>query len=630
MRCCVLVSLTLALAGTPCLAQQASPDGNPPPSTSSVRLDAEAHPSVDASRAAPSDKGAQPASVATPAVDGATAAKAASVSVEATEAAAPARDAAPAQPGSPAKEAAAVPQDMKPPRITLIRPDWQAVKASLAVELKADLETAQSDVLAKLNAALPKPFASAAASPIPVLLPIDTAALLQDKAADRAVADGQKYLSGFHARAFFLAGPTGYDAALGIRTGEVPDLADIKFPDPIDVHITGSTLIYEIDNMPDIAGKPVPELESDFPGIRRMILEHYVRYTFERYGVPYVVSINCFDGRVSRYKMPTCRAADRVAVRFFRALRLVGGTPKPPQQPAPLAIARPATKSADFIYDAPGRLLPGTAFRDKGGRADDTVYSLIRFPMAAAPAYANSQMYRVRREPGQANSPSYAYPWRDNFCERRGFPVSQCPAGIGHQGQDIRPAQCSPEPCRSSHDLVAVRDGVVLRGLKQEAAYIVINTENEHIRFRYLHMNPGKMDQDGLLSGRIVHEGEVIGQVSNFSKKEGGTSYHLHFDVQAFTRKGWLFVNPYMTLVAAYERLIGARGVPLSEVIASNEPGAAALASPQVERPSGRRSRVRHARHRLKARATQGGTINVRPGAGQPAKKRRHVKTAKR
>jgi hypothetical protein len=64
-----------------------------------------------------------------------------------------------------------------------------------------------------------------------------------------------------------------------------------------------------------------------------------------------------------------------------------------------------------------------------------------------------------------------------------------------------------------------------------------------------------------------VHEGEVIGQMSNYSDKVGGTSYHLHFDVQVPTKDGWVFVNPYMTLVAAYERLIGARGVELGDPV---------------------------------------------------------------
>ncbi len=74
-----------------------------------------------------------------------------------------------------------------------------------------------------------------------------------------------------------------------------------------------------------------------------------------------------------------------------------------------------------------------------------------------------------------------------------------------------------------------MRDGIILRSPRQEAAYLFVNSANEHIRFRYLHMNPKKMDADNLLNGRRVHEGEVIGEVSNFSMKENGTSYHVHF-----------------------------------------------------------------------------------------------------
>jgi hypothetical protein len=55
----------------------------------------------------------------------------------------------------------------------------------------------------------------------------------------------------------------------------------------------------------------------------------------------------------------------------------------------------------------------------------------------------------------------------------------------------------------------------------------------------------------------------VIGKVGNFNGHEHGTTYHLHFDMQVPTRIGWVFVNPYMTLVSAYERLIGARGVEI-------------------------------------------------------------------
>ena len=78
------------------------------------------------------------------------------------------------------------------------------------------------------------------------------------------------------------------------------------------------------------------------------------------------------------------------------------------------------------------------------------------------------------------------------------------------------------------------------------------------------------MDEDNLLSGRFVREGELIGQVSNYFRKEAGTSYHLHFDLQVPTRDGWVFVNPYMTLVTAYERLIGERGQEINEEIVAS------------------------------------------------------------
>ena len=71
------------------------------------------------------------------------------------------------------------------------------------------------------------------------------------------------------------------------------------------------------------------------------------------------------------------------------------------------------------------------------------------------------------------------------------------------------------------------------------------------------------MDADGLLNGRQVSEGEIIGKVATWGDYENGTSYHMHFNIQVFTTIGWVWVNPYMTLVAAYERLIGGRGTEI-------------------------------------------------------------------
>jgi len=120
--------------------------------------------------------------------------------------------------------------------------------------------------------------------------------------------------------------------------------------------------------------------------------------------------------------------------------------------------------------------------------------------------------------------------------------------------------------------VLAVRDGVVIRSTKQQAVTVQVNSGTEHVRFRYMHMNPAAMDADGLLNGRSLHEGEPIGVVSNYLDHPNGTTRHLHFDVQVFTRDGWIWVNPYMTLIAAYERLIGGRGREIGLEMASSPP----------------------------------------------------------
>ena len=468
-------------------------------------------------------------------------------------------------------------QEARLPRLSFASVNWPEAIATLpnvdaqptamlsARQRRAGISRAASPRLGQINRVMSQIFAGLPTSPVPVLLPFDVAALMQDQTAGTA-GPADRYFSEFNAARFFYPGPAGYDAAFVIRTSDVPELADVKSSQPVEVQISGSALLYELDASIGGEGQPVPALEEQFPGIRRTVLEHHLRYTFVRFGVPYVVSALCFDASVSRYRMPTCRAADQVAQRFLRALRVVGGKPRPLRPTAQIAVERPSQMSRTFGYFAPGQLISGSG----GGRADYTTYSQIRFPLETAPAYAVSQVYgrrdRIKAVELDENGPSSAI-WHDNFCERRGFPVAQCPAGIGHQGQDIRPASCKPPPgadrCTHRGNIVAVRDGVILRSPRQEAAYLFVNSANEHIRFRYLHMSPRKMDAEGLLSGRRVHEGEVIGEVSNFSMKEAGTSYHLHFDIQVPTRHGWVFVNPYMTLVTAYERLIGERGTEL-------------------------------------------------------------------
>jgi len=493
--------------------------------------------------------------------------------------------------------AAAAAQDMRNPKIVSMPVDWSEALAQL------DNGTEPSPrSIERLNQAADTLFAKIAASPVPVLLPFNSAQFLRD-AALGPPHPAASYLIDVRPPPFFQAGPGGYDAVFSIYAKELPPGSDVLYSDRIDVHISGSALLYELDEPTGIVHWPVNGgLGADFPGIKRLYLESAARYIFTRYGVPYVVSIECHDGGMRFHKM-SCRDADKVAIRILRTLQVAGGTPHlqtghgqpDPVQPSPVmahTIDRPHAQSPVFTYHSPGDILPGTGMRGHPGRADYTVYSKIRFPLPETPAFANSQsfnhwgdcdqtgrvslgalgktaLYRCRVN-GQLliadESVNYAYPWRDNFCEHRYFFVGDCPSGLGHQGQDIRPSSCAQrieganrcEPYQ--HDVVAARDGMVLRAPGEIALYTVTNTTTERVRFRYLHMFPKFLDQDGMVSGRLVREGEVVGKVGNYQRRERATTYHLHFDIQVPTKYGWVFVNPYMSLIAAYERTIQGRG----------------------------------------------------------------------
>lgn len=427
--------------------------------------------------------------------------------------------------------------------------------------------------LVQLNAITSSAFAGIGRSPVPVLLPFDTAAYLEagtDGASDR---DLSRYQADFDAD-LFHAGPSGYDAVFSLDPDVDDGLPPRKFARPVEVQITGSTLVYDLADPRGGKGTPVKALAAQYPDMRRFIREGHVRYAFTRFGVPYVVSIQCLDS-APRPRRLACREAYPVAERFLKALRIAGGQPARPRHDISSEIAeRPRTVSPEFTYHPSGNIIARSGARNRGGHADLAVYSQIRFPLEKAPAIVSSQSFK--RKSGERSG---VYSWRDNFCEARSFQVGQCPAGFGHQGQDIRPAPCLLNGESGSHchprrqAVVAARDGVVIRSPKQEAATLQINTSSEHIRFRYMHMNPPGMDADGLLNGRRVAEGEKIGVVSNYLDFPNGTSYHLHFDIQVFTRDGWLWVNPYTTLISSYERLIRGRGREFGA-----EPPAAAVA----------------------------------------------------
>jgi len=506
---------------------------------------------------------------------------------------------------------AAAAQEMTAPHVALATVDWTQAAADAGGGDAAD-------ALEPLNAAAAIRFPDIAKSSVPVLLPFDIAGWRKEAAANPALkmppeAADRFVQAGFAATRFFQAGPAGYDTAFAIRTAEVKELSDIDYADPVYVLLSGFRYTYTLGGPPLPEATPVKELEDQFPGIRRTMHEYYLRTSFRRYGVTYVAAIFCRDVRPRR-KVLSCNQAARIADRFIRTLRLAGGTPEAVPPAAPVVPARPDKVDAAFTFYPPGVLIPHTGLKpDLGGDTDTAIYARLRFPMKDAPAFANSQSFnnwgdcdftgrsprRVRtkgapyecRVNGRAlvfdegGGGNYRYPWRDNFCEHRHFPVGQCPGGEGHQGQDIRPSFCKKfndgaDRCEPyQQDIVAVADGMVLRARKQEAVFLFVNSPTAHIRVRYIHMNPKQLDGDGMLSGKRLAEGETVGRVGNYNDYERGTTYHLHFDMQVPTEFGYVFVNPYMTLVSAYERLIGARGTEITDVVSAPPPAAATGAS---------------------------------------------------
>ena len=119
-----------------------------------------------------------------------------------------------------------------------------------------------------------------------------------------------------------------------------------------------------------------------------------------RFGVPYFVSILCFDG-ASRAPGLSCREADQVACCVSQ-----GAHTSPAARRWPRGNAerndRPARQaSADFTYYAPGDMFPGTGMRGQGGRADST--GLFQHPLPDG-AGAGLRQFAVVHELGQLRS----------------------------------------------------------------------------------------------------------------------------------------------------------------------------------------------------------------------------------
>jgi murein DD-endopeptidase MepM/ murein hydrolase activator NlpD len=242
-----------------------------------------------------------------------------------------------------------------------------------------------------------------------------------------------------------------------------------------------------------------------------------------------------------------------------------GGSEQTPDAPLPAGPASPAAAPAPpnigFEHHDPGDLIAGSG----PGYLDRTAWAPnLCFPMEGV-GFANSQVYGAggaKGPPGltsQCDRVNYSMPWRDNFCEARGYASPVCAGGHGHQGQDIRPGACK----KDEYWVVAAEDGVVT----DIGSYTVTLTAAAppHRVYRYLHM---EMADLAVHEGDELHMGDHLGKASN-NFGATPTTIHMHFEIRAgvsgVTTDGkpvmlHTFLPPYASLVAAYQRKLD--GVP--------------------------------------------------------------------
>lgn len=228
------------------------------------------------------------------------------------------------------------------------------------------------------------------------------------------------------------------------------------------------------------------------------------------------------------------------------------------EPPAPEEDVYQDEAGRTFSYYPAGDLMPGSA--PANIIIDTTVYdSDIAFPFEEA-AFINSQVYGHGgsqaalngKSASQCAAENYNYPWRENFCEKRGKNQYFCAQG-GHTGVDIRPATCQ----KSKHWVIAPEAGVI----SYIGSYGVQLLADDGTWYQMLHMDMANL---AVKEGDRVVPKQKIGKVSNvFFDKDGKpvpTTIHMHLDMKesyAPTNGDPPFVdrvNPYMTLVAAYER----------------------------------------------------------------------------
>ena len=216
--------------------------------------------------------------------------------------------------------------------------------------------------------------------------------------------------------------------------------------------------------------------------------------------------------------------------------------------------------AADFTYKPAGKLEQKEVYGFyENGYTEEKIFAPgIRFPIETAPAYANSQIFGIGGNGWDGNKPkqssagwkdpaNYAYPWWDNYCEKRGWDMPMCPTGQGHQGQDIR----AMDSALDKHWVVATVDGTITNAYEASTDYLVELMGADGTAYQYLHMSTVVVKDK-----QEVKKGDHLGKVGNrfFSGGQSvPTSTHLHWQM----KRNGVYIPTYTTLVSSYSALLG-------------------------------------------------------------------------
>jgi len=450
--------------------------------------------------------------------------------------------------------------------------------------------------LAQLSALMAPTIPGIATAPVPVLVPLQARGPRGER--------GRPLRVGSLDNIQFVAGQSGYDAIITVPPKLLRNLG-IKTTLQPQLHLAGSALRYGRAR----DGKRLTGFPDRFTSVSKAVGTDEITYSFQQYGVPYFINTGCRSGP-SQDHILTCNDADVIIRAVLPDLQLVGGGAVGGEQLA--AVPRhaitprhPTTRSTDFTYHPPGRLLPGSSEAGRGGSTRRVEYGqALRFPIRRAPVYANSQVfmhwgrclgerielpstpgahkrYKCRQtghvlEQFEGHAENYSYPWRDTYCEVRGHgEPADCPLKRGHAGQDLRPSKCRADTdnidrCQDDvFDVVAVTDGWAWWKTGVHENHLRLNADDgtNKLYYMYLHMSPKSLSAAGMQRGKLVRvrKGQLIGKVGNHWKTNpGGTTTHLHFEIRRGDDIGKP-LSPYWTLVRAYERLLGKKGTEIAE-----------------------------------------------------------------